>query len=115
VDPNGWILSDPKLCGNWQIIEGTQIYPRGTKPRATSGAGVVEKEELINRVWPDSYGEGSLTRNIPVLRKTLGEDVYRIVPVVEQTTSNPVVVPPEPLKRGGRTLGDPNSRSELLL
>src|SRR5580698_6429528 len=42
---------------------------------------VVEKEELISRVWPDSYvGDGSLARNISVLRKVLGEDVIETFP-----------------------------------
>ncbi len=53
---------------------------------------VVDKEGLLARIWPDCYvGDGSLARNISVLRKTLGDDViethrgrgYRItVPVV---------------------------------
>lgn len=31
---------------------------------------IVDKDELIDRVWPDSFVEdGSLTRNISVLRK----------------------------------------------
>ena len=57
-----------------------------------AGGRVVDKEELIARVWPDSYvGDGSLARNISVLRKALGEEViethrgrgYRIaLPVV---------------------------------
>ena len=35
---------------------------------------VIEKEDLMNRVWPDSYvEEGNLTYNISVLRKALGE------------------------------------------
>ncbi|MEZ5424953.1 MAG: winged helix-turn-helix domain-containing protein [Pyrinomonadaceae bacterium] len=35
----------------------------------------VEKEELIRRVWEDTYvGEGSLNRNISTLRKALGDD-----------------------------------------
>jgi DNA-binding winged helix-turn-helix (wHTH) protein len=42
---------------------------------------VVEKEELIRRVWPDSYvGDGSLARNISVLRKALGEEVIETLP-----------------------------------
>ena len=42
---------------------------------------VVGKEELIRRVWPDSYvGDGSLARNISVLRKALGEDLIETVP-----------------------------------
>lgn len=62
-----------------------------------AGGLVVYKGELISRVWPDSFvGEGSLARNISVLRKALGEDViethrgqgYRITSTVEVTTSN---------------------------
>ncbi len=42
---------------------------------------VVSKEELISRVWPDSYvGDGSLARNISVIRKALGEYVVETVP-----------------------------------
>jgi TolB-like protein/DNA-binding winged helix-turn-helix (wHTH) protein/Tfp pilus assembly protein PilF len=42
---------------------------------------LVEKEALIARVWPDTYvGEGSLARNISVLRKALGEDLIQTVP-----------------------------------
>jgi DNA-binding winged helix-turn-helix (wHTH) protein len=57
---------------------------------------VVDKDDLMARVWPDSYvGEGSLAKNISVLRKALGEKViethrgrgYRVtVPIV--TTSS---------------------------
>ncbi|HYY94139.1 MAG TPA: winged helix-turn-helix domain-containing protein [Pyrinomonadaceae bacterium] len=39
-----------------------------------SGGEIVEKEELMKRVWPDSFVEdGNLTQNISVLRKALGE------------------------------------------
>jgi TolB-like protein/DNA-binding winged helix-turn-helix (wHTH) protein/Tfp pilus assembly protein PilF len=42
---------------------------------------VVGKDELMSRVWPDSYvGEGSLARNISILRKALGDDVIETVP-----------------------------------
>ena len=42
---------------------------------------VVEKEELIRRVWPDSYvGDSSLARNISVLRKALREEVIQTLP-----------------------------------
>ena len=35
---------------------------------------VIEKEGLMNRVWPDSFvEEGNLTYNISILRKALGE------------------------------------------
>ena len=35
---------------------------------------VLEKDELMKRVWPDSFvGEDSLTQNVAVLRKVLGD------------------------------------------
>jgi len=35
---------------------------------------IVEKDELLKEIWPDTFvEEGSLSRNISVLRKTLGE------------------------------------------
>ena len=38
-----------------------------------AGGRVVSKEELLKRIWPDTYvEEGSLARNISVLRKVLG-------------------------------------------
>src|ERR1051326_6010985 len=41
---------------------------------------LVSKEGSIGRVWPDSYvGDGSLARNISVLRKLLGEDAIGTV------------------------------------
>ncbi|HXI94468.1 MAG TPA: winged helix-turn-helix domain-containing protein, partial [Blastocatellia bacterium] len=39
------------------------------------GEQVVEKEQLLKEVWPDSFvEEGSLSRNIHELRKALGDD-----------------------------------------
>lgn len=66
---------------------------------------VVDKEELIKQVWPNCFiGDGSLARNISVLRKTLGHDViqthrgrgYRIAVPVVDTASHPSVMSPEP-------------------
>ena len=63
---------------------------------------VVTKEELLRRIWPDSYvGDGSLARNISVIRKALGEDVietiprrgYRLVLAVEETQASTELVP----------------------
>jgi DNA-binding winged helix-turn-helix (wHTH) protein len=46
-----------------------------------AGGRLVEKEDLMARVWPDSYvGEGSLTRNISVFRRSLGKDLIQTVP-----------------------------------
>jgi TolB-like protein/DNA-binding winged helix-turn-helix (wHTH) protein/Flp pilus assembly protein TadD len=37
---------------------------------------LVEKDELLREVWPDSFvEEGNLNRNVSILRKVLGEDV----------------------------------------
>src|SRR5262245_61090440 len=42
---------------------------------AESGGRVVGKDELIQRIWPDTFvEEGGLARNISLLRKVLGED-----------------------------------------
>ena len=52
---------------------------------------VVDKEELIARVWPDSYvGDGSLSRNISVLRKALGTEVIETLPKKGYRISVPV-------------------------
>jgi DNA-binding winged helix-turn-helix (wHTH) protein/tetratricopeptide (TPR) repeat protein len=41
-----------------------------------SAGEVLEKEDLLKRVWPDTFvEEGNLTQNIWVLRKLLGEDL----------------------------------------
>ncbi|HEV2175863.1 MAG TPA: tetratricopeptide repeat protein [Terriglobia bacterium] len=46
-----------------------------------SGGRAVGKEEIIGRVWPDTFvGDSSLTRNVSVLRKALGEDVIQTLP-----------------------------------
>lgn len=56
-----------------------------------AGGRVVGKEELIERVWPDSYvGDGSLARNISVLRKALGEEVIETLPKKGYRISLPV-------------------------
>lgn len=39
-----------------------------------SSGKIVDKDELMKRVWPDSFvEEGNLTYNISILRKALGE------------------------------------------
>jgi DNA-binding winged helix-turn-helix (wHTH) protein len=60
---------------------------------------VVDKDDLMARVWPDCYvSDGSLAKNISILRRALGEDViethrgrgYRIAaPVVRVEASGP--------------------------
>ena len=69
---------------------------------------VVRKEDLLARVWPDSYvGDGSLARNISVLRKTLGEGVIETLPrrgyrLAAPITATPAanVVPPDAANAG---------------
>jgi TolB-like protein/Flp pilus assembly protein TadD len=61
---------------------------------------VVEKEELLKKVWPDTFvAEGSLARTVSLLRKALGDEQeyiatvskrgYRFVAPVKQTL-NPI-------------------------
>ena len=73
--------------GPFRIDPGERLLRRGAKviplsPKAietllilaSSGGRVVEKEDLIKRVWPDTFvEEGGLARNISLLRKVLGE------------------------------------------
>jgi TolB-like protein/DNA-binding winged helix-turn-helix (wHTH) protein/Tfp pilus assembly protein PilF len=56
-----------------------------------AGGRVVSKEDLIEQVWPDSYvGEGSLARNISVLRRSLGDELITTVPRYGYRLSTPV-------------------------
>jgi eukaryotic-like serine/threonine-protein kinase len=70
---------------------------------------LLEKEELISMLWPDTFvEEGSLSNNIFLLRRALGEDPpyietvpkrgYRFVGAVRQL---PVAPPNRPEKPGG--------------
>src|SRR5580704_16250271 len=76
LDPNGRYLS-----------RGADSVPLTPKEFDTllvlleAGGCVVGKEALIRRVWPDSYvGDGSLARNISVMRKALGEEIIETLP-----------------------------------
>jgi len=62
------------------LRRGAEVIPLAPKAietllvLASSGGRVVEKEELIKRVWPDTFvEEGGLARNISLLRRVLGE------------------------------------------
>ena len=61
------------------LFEGTEVVPLAPKAFETllalvEGQGrIVEKDALLKRVWPDTFvEEGSLTRNVSILRKALG-------------------------------------------
>jgi TolB-like protein/DNA-binding winged helix-turn-helix (wHTH) protein/predicted Zn-dependent protease len=62
------------------LFSGDQIVPLSPKAFDTlqvlieAGGRIVVKEELLKKVWPDTFvEEGSLARNISILRKALGE------------------------------------------
>ncbi len=68
---------------------------------------VVDKAELMARVWPDCYvAESSLAKNISVLRKSLGEAViethrgrgYRIALPIAKTASGSSSSQPDPVE-----------------
>jgi TolB-like protein/Tfp pilus assembly protein PilF len=92
------------------LRRGTEVIPLAPKAvetllvLAASGGRIVEKEELIRMVWPDTFiEEGGLARNISLLRKVLGDGTddihyietisrrgYRFVtPVVETREGGP--------------------------
>ena len=63
-----------------QLLRGDEVL--ALTPKAfdllqvlvTHADRVVEKDELMRRIWPDSFvGEDSLTQNVAVLRKVLGD------------------------------------------
>lgn len=59
---------------------------------------VVDKEELLARVWPDSFvGDGSLARNISVLRKALGEELIETHRGRGYRVSVPIQLAAEPI------------------
>jgi TolB-like protein/Flp pilus assembly protein TadD len=78
--------------GPFRIDSNERLLRRGTEaiplpPKAVetllvlaaSGGRVVEKDELIKTLWPDTFvEEGGLARNISLLRKALGDDTDNI-------------------------------------
>jgi len=84
--------------------EPVQLPPKAIETLlvlVSSGGRVIDKEELIRQVWPDTFvEEGGLARNISVLRKALGgpsdaayiETIprrgYRFVAAVQERTES---------------------------
>jgi DNA-binding winged helix-turn-helix (wHTH) protein/TolB-like protein/Flp pilus assembly protein TadD len=75
--------------GERRLMRGDQPLPLTPKAFETllalvENAGrAVEKDELLRRVWPDTFvEEGSLTQNISVLRKVLGDEGNRYIETV---------------------------------
>ena len=72
---------------NRQLLRENELVPLKAKAVDTllllieSRGDVVEKDELMQRLWPDSFvEEANLTQNIYTLRKALGGDYIQTVP-----------------------------------
>ena len=104
--------------GQKLLFSGTDIVPLAPKAFETllalveEAGRVVEKEALLKRVWPDTFvEEGSLARNVSILRKVLGQNAedqtfietipkrgYRFVaPVTRSGSTGPVEHAPAPV------------------
>ena len=91
-----------------------------------NGGRIIEKDELMREVWPDTFvEEGSLARNISVLRKALGEGPsdhqyietipkrgYRFVARVREVLE-PVEQAAAPPNTIGREVGEPLKETSL--
>jgi TolB-like protein/Tfp pilus assembly protein PilF len=69
------------------LRRGSEVIPLPPKAietllaLAASGGKVVEKQELMKAVWPDTFvEEGGLARNISLLRRVIGEASIETVP-----------------------------------
>lgn len=105
-------LDERTLTRNGQFLDLTPKEFDTLHVLVEAGGRLVAKEELIRRVWPDSYvGDGSLARNISVLRKLLGEDVigtvsrrgYRLAIPVAVDSTPPVPSDPIPQPEATQT------------
>src|ERR1041385_9148944 len=72
---------------NRQLLRENEVVPLKAKAVETllvlieSRGDVVEKDELMQRLWPDSFvEEANLTQNIYTLRKALGGDYIQTIP-----------------------------------
>ena len=99
-----------------QLLRGEEVV--ALTPKAfdllqvlvTHADRVLEKDELMKRIWPDSFvGEDSLTQNVAVLRKVLGDSSdspkyiatihkhgYRFVAAVREHHAPEPATPPAP-------------------
>src|SRR5256885_435458 len=88
---------------NRQLRRDDQVVPLKAKAVDTlllliqNHGNVIEKDELMQRLWPDSFvEEANLTQNIYTLRKALGGDYIETLP-----------------RRGYRFIAEVNERNEV--
>lgn len=68
-------ISDRMLLRDGEFVPLTPKTFETLRVLVESGGRVLDKEELLQRIWPDTFVEEvSLAKNISILRKTLGED-----------------------------------------
>jgi TolB-like protein/DNA-binding winged helix-turn-helix (wHTH) protein/Flp pilus assembly protein TadD len=68
----------------------------------------VEKDSLVRTVWPDSFvGDGSLARNISILRKHIGPDAIQTIPKHGYRFACPVSIAPAADQRAEMQLVQP--------
>ena len=103
----GLFRLDPGQRMLWREREPLPLSPKEFETLLVlveAGGQLVGKEAIISRVWPDTFvSDSSLTRNISVLRKVLGEDVIQTLPkfgyrlalqVTQDPASSPSVLQP---------------------
>jgi DNA-binding winged helix-turn-helix (wHTH) protein/TolB-like protein len=79
-----------------------------------SGGHLIAKEELMTRVWPDSFvEEANISRNIFTLRKALGDEYIETVPKRGYRLVAPVV--PLTLEDGEALILEERSRSRIIV
>ena len=95
-------LSDRMLLRDGQFVPLTPKTFETLRVLVESGGRVLDKEELLQKIWPDTFVEEvSLAKKISILRKTLGEDLahpyietiprrgYRFVASVREVREDP--------------------------
>jgi TolB-like protein/DNA-binding winged helix-turn-helix (wHTH) protein/Flp pilus assembly protein TadD len=116
------------------LYRGSEMIPLTPKASDTllalvaNSGRVLDKDELLKMVWPDSYvEEGALTRNISVLRKVLGGNTddyiatvhkrgYRfVVPVRVDEEKGTAQTVPFPDPNGGEDGGNWPKRMKWLI
>ncbi|HEY3973531.1 MAG TPA: FlgO family outer membrane protein [Candidatus Sulfotelmatobacter sp.] len=81
-----------------------------------SAGQAVEKEFLISRVWPDSFvGDGSLAKNISILRKHIGAEAIQTVPKHGYRFAAPVSLASTPVRIPENRIVEPKDTDLRLI